>query len=51
MNANAAGIARVGADDDAFAEFGQHLPARAAGAERGLRSDNGDALEIPGDLR
>src|ERR1700690_1356959 len=46
MDVQAAGVARVGANDDAFTEFRQDLPAGTAGAERGAGRDDRDCLEL-----
>ena len=46
MDAEAARVARVGADDDAFAELSEHLAASAARAERGARGDDRDGPEF-----
>ena len=46
MDAQAASVARISADDDAFTEFSQYLTAGAAGAEGGTGRDDGDRLEL-----
>ncbi len=46
MDLHAAGVARIGADDDAFAKFRQYLAAGAARAERGTGCDDRNRLEF-----
>lgn len=46
MDAQAAGVARISADDDALTEFRQDLPAGAARAKRGTGRDDRNRLEL-----
>src|ERR1039458_9601565 len=46
MDADAAGLSRIGTDDDAVAKLGEHLAAGTARTERGTGRDDGNRLEV-----
>src|ERR1017187_1701368 len=46
MDADAAGLSRIGTDDNAIAKLGEHLAAGATRTERGTGRDDGNRLEV-----